>query len=99
MPRKAATARKPKEEKKRYRSFSEVYEQATQIEGEKIGADDLIDAGDEFVIELGDGEMRYFNTASASLMDQLERTEDAMPYTARLVTKTSGRGRSYVSLE
>ena len=41
----------------------------------------------------------YFNTASPTLKDQLERTEPGMPYQARLTTKKSKVGNDYMSLD
>lgn len=50
-------------------------------------------------IELS-GEQRYFNSASRPLLDQLERTQERLPYQARLVKRKSPRsGRTYLSFE
>ena len=46
-----------------------------------------------------DGEPFYFHSASASLMDQLERTAGSFTYRAKLVKRKSQSGRDYLSLE
>ena len=43
-------------------------------------------------------EQRYFNTSSATVMDQLERTEHAMPYRAKLKTRQASSGKEYLTL-
>ncbi len=45
-----------------------------------------------------DGKPYFFNTASEALIDQLERTAKAVPYNARILQKTSGTGKKYLTL-
>jgi hypothetical protein len=45
-----------------------------------------------------DGGMRYFNSASVPIMDQLERTSSAFPYSAKLGEKVSATGKKYTTL-
>jgi len=58
-------------------------------------------ASQEYVavqIELEGGIKKFFETMSASVKDQLDRTAGAMPYQARLTEKTSGKGKKYLTL-
>ena len=41
-----------------YASFADVHQEATRLEGEKVSAEELVESGDEFVVE------RYFKRRS-----------------------------------